>query len=174
MFMRAIAITAKIVVILASTSWFVAAEEPGPSAAPSPPAVLAQSPPGGVIEAATPVPTPAASPSPAATSALQQAAAAASPSVEPSPAVANASAMAVPAPASTFNSQLLGGKEPELDEEERAGVEVTNAWRQRSYESMVSQAGTSGSVLFRYDQSYPSIVCAILQVKTSSLSQGKL
>src|SRR5262245_17773528 len=108
--------TGVVFVILASTSAF--AEERGPSTAPSPPAVLAQSPPGGVIEAATPVPTP----SPTATPALEQAAAAASPSVEPSPAVANASAMAVPTPASTFDSQLLGGKESELNDEERAGV----------------------------------------------------
>jgi type IV secretion system protein VirB9 len=84
--------------------------------------------------------------------------------VESSPAVATATPVAIATPASTFNSSLLGGKEPELDEEERAGVQITEAWRQRSYESMVSQAGTSGSVLFRYDQSYPSIVCAILQV----------
>jgi type IV secretion system protein VirB9 len=82
--------------------------------------------------------------------------------------------VAVAAPASAFNSQLLGGKEPELNEEERAGVEITKAWRQRSYASMVSQAGTSGSVLFRYDQSYPSIVCAILQVTDIELEPGEV
>jgi type IV secretion system protein VirB9 len=82
--------------------------------------------------------------------------------------------VAVGTPASTFSSSLLGGKEPELDEEERAGVEITNAWRQRSYASMVSQAGTSASVLFRYDQSYPSIVCAILQVTDIELEPGEV
>jgi type IV secretion system protein VirB9 len=82
--------------------------------------------------------------------------------------------VAVPTPASTFSSSLLGGKEPELNDEERAGVEITNAWRQRSYESMVSQPGTSGSVLFRYDQSYPSIVCAILQVTDIELEPGEV
>jgi hypothetical protein len=131
-------------VILAST--FAVTEEPGPSVAPSPPPVLAQSPPAGVIEAATPAPTPVATPASAsAAPTVGQAPATASPSVEASPAAANASPVAAPTPASTFSSQLLGGKEPELDAQERAGVEITAAWRQRSYQSMVSQAGTSGS-----------------------------
>jgi type IV secretion system protein TrbG len=53
-------------------------------------------------------------------------------------------------------------------------VEITNAWRQRSFQSMISQPGTSGSVLFRYDQSYPSIVCAILQVTDIELEPGEV
>ena len=150
-------VTAVFFVILAST--FALAEEPGPSASPTAPPVLAQSPRAGVIEAATPAVTPALSPSP--TPAAGQAMATPSPSVEASS-------------ASTFNSQLLGGKEPELDAQERAGVEITTAWRQRSYESMVSQAGTSGSVMFRYGQSYPSIVCAILEVTDIELEPGEV
>jgi len=150
-------VTVVFFVILAST--FALAEEPGPSASPTAPPVLAQSPRAGVIEAATPAVTPALSPSP--TPAAGQAMATPSPSVEASS-------------ASTFNSQLLGGKEPELDAQERAGVEITAAWRQRSYESMVSQAGTSGSVMFRYGQSYPSIVCAILEVTDIELEPGEV
>jgi type IV secretion system protein VirB9 len=154
-------VTAVFFVILAST--FALAEEPGPSASPTAPPVLAQSPRAGVIEAATPAVTPAATPalSPSPTPAAGQAMATPSPSVEASS-------------ASTFNSQLLGGKEPELDAQERAGVEITAAWRQRSYESMVSQAGTSGSVMFRYGQSYPSIVCAILEVTDIELEPGEV
>jgi hypothetical protein len=66
-------ITGTAFVILASTSAFC--EEPGPSAAPSPPPVLAQSPPAGVIEAATPAPTPVPTPalSPSATPGVAQA-----------------------------------------------------------------------------------------------------
>lgn len=133
-------ITAGVFVILAST--FAFTQEPGPSVAPSPPPVLAQSPRAGVIEAAaTPAPTPVATPASAsAAPTVGQAPATASPSVEASPAAANASPVAAPTPASTFSSQLLGGKEPELDPQERAGVEITAAWRQRSYQSMVSQA----------------------------------
>ena len=154
-------VTAVFFVILAST--FALAEEPGPSASPTAPPVLAQSPRAGVIEAATPAVTPAATPalSPSPTPAAGQAMATPSPSVEASS-------------ASTFNSQLLGGKEPELDAQERAGVEITAAWRQRSYESMVSQAGTSGSVMFRYGQSYPSIVCAILEVTDIELEPAEV
>ena len=158
------------VVILALTSCFGVAEEPGSSAAPSSPAVLAQSPAAGVIAAATPIPSPTATPAQA------QASPTVSPSAEPSPAAASASAtpVPVPMPASTFRSDLLGGKEPELDAEERAGVEITDAWRQKSYASMASQAGTSGSVLFRYGESYPSIVCAILQVTDIELEPGEV
>jgi len=167
-------VTAVFFVILAST--FALAEEPAPSASPTAPPVLAQSPRAGVIEAATPAVTPAVTPalSPSPTPAAGQAAATPSPSVEASPGVANAAPTAAPTPASSFNSQLLGGKEPELDAQERAGVEITAAWRQRSYESMVSQAGTSGSVMFRYGQSYPSIVCAILEVTDIELEPGEV
>ena len=128
-------ITGTVFVVLASTSAFC--EEPGPSAAPSPPPVLAQSQPAGVIEAATPAPTPIPTPalSPSATPGVAQAAPTPSPSVESSPAVSSASPGAVPTPASTFSSSLLGGKEPELNDEERAGVQITDAWRQRSYQS---------------------------------------
>ena len=167
-------ITGTAFVILASTSAFC--EEPGPSAAPSPPPVLAQSPPAGVIEAATPAPTPIPTPalSLSATPGVAQASPTPSPSVESSPAVSSASPGAVPTPASTFSSSLLGGKEPELNDEERAGVQITDAWRQRSYQSMVSQPGTSGSVLFRYGESYPSVVCAILQVTDIELEPGEV
>jgi type IV secretion system protein TrbG len=81
---------------------------------------------------------------------------------------------ASPTPGSSFRSDLLGGKEPILDDEERAGVEVTDAWRERSYDSMVSRAGTNGSVMFRYGESYPSIVCAILQVTDIELEPGEV
>jgi type IV secretion system protein VirB9 len=94
------------------------------------------------------------------------------PVTEPTPSVTNGAPF--PPPASTFSPSLLGGKEPELDAEEREGVEITAAWRQKSYESMVSQAGTSDSVVFRYDQSYPSIVCAILQVTDVELEPGEV
>ena len=117
------------VIILTATSSFAAAEEPGPSVAPSPPAVLAQSPAAGVIAAATPIPTPAVAPSPTVAPTPEQASPTAIPSVDASPAAAsaNATAAAIPTPASTFRIELLGGKEPELDAEERAGVEITDA-----------------------------------------------
>ena len=39
---------------------------------------------------------------------------------------------------------------------------------------MMSQPGTSGSVIFRYNESYPSIVCAILQVTDIELQPGEV
>jgi len=163
-------VTSTVFVILEATSAFCEEPAPAPSSAP----VLAQSPPAGVIEAATPAAQSAAVPagSPSATPAVGQASPTARPAAEPSPAAA--SSTPVPASASTFSSSLLGGKEPQLDAQERAGVEITEAWRQRSYESMVSQAGTSGSVIFRYNESYPSIVCAILQVTDIELQPGEV
>ena len=177
-------ITASISVALALSSFYAVAEEPSPSVTATPPAILAQRPDGSVIGETPAATTPA--PSPSTTPAVEQATTTATPSAEPSPAVTSAAPVAAPtatpgvepasasASPSTFSSQLLGGKEPELDAQERAGVEITNAWRQRSYESMISQPGTSGSVLFRYDQSYPSIVCAILQVTDIELEPGEV
>jgi hypothetical protein len=140
-------ITASIFVALALSSFYAVAEEPSPSVTATPPAILAQRPDGGVIGETSAATTPA--PSPSTTPAVEQATPTASPSAAPvaapsaTPGAEPASASASP---STFSSQLLGGKEPELDAQERAGVEITNAWRQRSYESMISRPGTSGSV----------------------------
>lgn len=156
-------LTSMAFVILASTS--ALCEEPVPGLS------QAQSPSTGVIEAAAPAALPAVSPS--ATPAAGQASPTSSPAAEHSPTAASSTPEPA-APASTFSSSLLGGKEPQLDAQERAGVEITEAWRQRSCESMVSQAGTSGSVMFRYNQSYPSIVCAILQVTDIELQPGEV
>ena len=105
---------------------------------------------------ATPVPTasPVAQPSPGATPSVQG-------SAEPT------------APASKFDAGLLGGNNPVLTEEERAGVAVTQAWRDKSYETLVGQPGSNSSVQFRFGQSLPSIVCAILQVTDIELQPGE-
>ena len=95
-----------------------------------------------------------------------------SPSSSPS-----ASPSASPPPASgsetPFDPALLGGKNPVLNEEEQAGVNITRAWRDKSYETMVGTAGTNSSVRFRFDESLPSIVCAILQVTDIELQPGE-
>jgi type IV secretory pathway VirB9-like protein len=171
--MRTITI-AGLVWIFALSPLVSPAAEPAPSG--TPPAILSNSPATGVI-AATPAAT--RSPSPSSTPGEASSTLSPSPVVEPSPVVdqaATTSATPVPSstPGSAFGSDLLGGKEPVLDDEERAGVEITNAWRQKSYESMVSHAGTTGSVLFRYGESYPAVVCAILQVTDIELEPGEV
>jgi len=75
---------------------------------------------------------------------------------------------------SKFDSGLLGGNNPVLTEEERAGVAITQAWRDKSYASMVGQAGSNSSVKFRFGESLPSIVCAILQVTDIELEPGEM
>lgn len=81
-------VTGAVFVILASTSAFC--EEPAPETRPVP--VLAQSPPAGVIEAATPAATLVAMPaaSPSATPVGGQALPTARPAAEPSPAAVSA------------------------------------------------------------------------------------
>jgi P-type conjugative transfer protein TrbG len=91
----------------------------------------------------------------------------------PSAAPAGTPVFNAPSAASSFTSRLLGGTAPVLSEEERAGVAVTNAWRDKSFSTMTSEAGVSGSVQFRYGESYPSIVCAILQVTDIELQPGE-
>ena len=76
-------------------------------------------------------------------------------------------------PSSSFDPSLLGGRNPVLSDEERAGVAITDAWRDKSIATMTSQAGVNGSVQFRYGESYPSIVCAILQVTDIELQPGE-
>jgi len=74
---------------------------------------------------------------------------------------------------SKFDSGLLGGSNPVLTEQERAGVAITQAWRDKSYATMVGQAGSNSSVKFRFGESLPSIVCAILQVTDIELQPGE-
>lgn len=107
------------------------------------------------------------------------ASASASPSVSPSASPPPASGSETPATSggstnsSTFDPTLLGGRNPVLNDEEQAGVNITRAWRDKSYETMVGTAGTNSSVKFRFDQSLPSIVCAILQVTDVELQPGE-
>jgi P-type conjugative transfer protein TrbG len=78
-----------------------------------------------------------------------------------------------PPSTSKFDAGLLGGNNPVLTEEERAGVAITQAWRDKSFATMVGQAGTNSSVKFRFGESLPTIVCAILQVTDIELEPGE-
>jgi type IV secretion system protein TrbG len=78
-----------------------------------------------------------------------------------------------PSPASNFDPTLLGGKPPVLTEQEKAGVAITNAWRDKSLETLVGQPGENSSVKFRFGESLPTIVCAILQVTDIELEPGE-
>lgn len=79
-----------------------------------------------------------------------------------------------PAEASKFDPSLLGGTNPVLTEQERAGVNITQAWRDRSFQTLVSQPGANSSVEFRFGESLPTIVCAILQVTDIELQAGEV
>jgi type IV secretion system protein TrbG len=74
---------------------------------------------------------------------------------------------------SKFDPALLGGTNPVLTNEERAGVEITQAWRDKSYASMAGRAGSNSSPEFRFGESLPTIVCAILQVTDIELQPGE-
>ena len=75
-------------------------------------------------------------------------------------------------PPSKFDCELLGGINPVLTDQERAGVDITQAWRDKSLETMVGHAGVNASVQFRFGESLPTIVCAILQVTDIELQTG--
>lgn len=75
-------------------------------------------------------------------------------------------------PESKFDSNL-GGTNPELNEQEKKGVAVTEKWKDKSLDSLVSQPGVNSSVEFRFGESYPTIVCAVLQVTDIELQKGE-
>lgn len=76
-------------------------------------------------------------------------------------------------PPSKFSGELLGGHDPVLTQQERTGVEITRAWRDKSYETLVGSPGYVSTVKFKFDESLPSIVCAILQVTDIELQAGE-
>jgi len=80
---------------------------------------------------------------------------------------------ATPAASSKFDPSLLGGSKPVLTQQEQAGVDVTESWKDKSMETLVSKPGVSSSTQFRFGESYPSIVCAILQVTDIELQPGE-
>jgi P-type conjugative transfer protein TrbG len=94
----------------------------------------------------------------------------ASPTPTPSPVAGQPTTQA----ASKFDPGLLGGNNPVLTDQEKAGVAITQAWRDKSYETMVGQPGANSSVQFRFGESLPSIVCAILQVTDIELQPGEV
>jgi type IV secretion system protein TrbG len=77
-----------------------------------------------------------------------------------------------PAP-SGFDPGLLGGANPALTDQEKAGVAITQAWRDKSLRTLVGEPGQNSSVQFRFGESLPSIVCAILQVTDIQLETGE-
>jgi P-type conjugative transfer protein TrbG len=79
-----------------------------------------------------------------------------------------------PTESSKFDSSLLGGTNPVLTEQERAGINITQAWKDKSFETLVSQPGANSSVEFRFGESLPTIVCAILQVTDIELQAGEV
>jgi P-type conjugative transfer protein TrbG len=77
-----------------------------------------------------------------------------------------------PSPASKFDSDLLGGTNPVLNEQEKAGVEITRAWKDKS--TVASEPGVSSSVQFKFGESYPTVVAAVLQVTDIELQEGEI
>ena len=79
-----------------------------------------------------------------------------------------------PPTSSKFDSGLLGGTNPTLNQQEQAGVAVTEAWKDKSYQTLVSKPGANASVEFQFGESLPSIVCAVLQVTDIELQAGEV
>jgi P-type conjugative transfer protein TrbG len=79
-----------------------------------------------------------------------------------------------PPPSSKFDQSLLGGTDPVLSDQEKAGVAITQAWRDKSLQTLVGQPGENASVQFRFGESLPTIVCAVLNVTDIELQPGEL
>jgi type IV secretion system protein VirB9 len=77
-------------------------------------------------------------------------------------------------PSSKFDPSLLGGSKPVLTDQEKLGVNVTESWRDKSLETVVSKPGVSPSTEFRFGESYPSVVCSILQLTDIELQPGEV
>jgi type IV secretion system protein TrbG len=67
----------------------------------------------------------------------------------------------------------LGGKDPALNYQEAAGVQITAAWQAKSAQAMVAQPGPDGSVQFKYGQCLPQVVCGLLQFTDIELQPGE-
>jgi hypothetical protein len=91
-----------------------------------------------------------------------------SPSPTPSPVAGQPTTQA----ASKFDPGLLGGNNPVLTDQEKAGVAITQAWRDKSYETMVGPAliaqSSSGSVNL-----CPRLSVRSCKSPTSSSNQAK-
>src|SRR5260370_42013325 len=87
-----------------------------------------------------------------------------------------ASSLFSQAPPSTskFDQSLLGGTDPVLSDQEKAGVAITQAWRDKSLETLVGHPGENASVQFRFGESLPTIVCAVLNVTDIELQSGEI
>jgi P-type conjugative transfer protein TrbG len=84
---------------------------------------------------------------------------------------------ASPAPAPVFvepTALYLGGQNPTLNPQEKAGVEITKTWEDKSLGAMVQQPGPDGACQFRYGESFPQIVCAALNVTDIELQPGEV
>jgi type IV secretion system protein TrbG len=73
-----------------------------------------------------------------------------------------------------FDSSLLGGTDPVLSDQEKAGVAITQAWRDKSLQTLVGQPGENASVQFRFGESLPTIVAAVLNVTDIELQPGEI
>jgi P-type conjugative transfer protein TrbG len=79
-----------------------------------------------------------------------------------------------PPSSSKFDQSLLGGTNPDLTDQEKAGVAITQAWRDKSLQTLVGQPGENASVQFRFGESLPTIVCAVLNVTDIELQSGEI
>ena len=95
------------------------------------------------------------------------------PRPEPSPAAVQKTSTTVAPNFSEPPPALMGGTEPTLSVQESAGVSLTQQWADKSLAAMSPQPGPDGSVQFRYGESLPTIVCALLTVTDLELQPGE-
>jgi type IV secretory pathway VirB9-like protein len=88
---------------------------------------------------------------------------------QPSP-----SPSASPSPSPTEEAMPnLGGTDPELNDQETAGVQITRVWQAKSAQAMVPEPGPDGSVRFKYGQCMPQVVCGLFQQTDFEFEPGE-
>src|SRR5690348_12909332 len=82
-----------------------------------------------------------------------------------------------PAPAAAEQAEAappnLGGKDPVLNEQEAAGVQITAQWLAKSSRVMSPTPGPDGSAQFPFGECLPQVVCAPLHMTDIELQAGE-
>lgn len=68
----------------------------------------------------------------------------------------------------------IGGKIPELSEQEKAGLKISEQAQNQGADGIKPIKGGDGSVNFLFGASQPTIVCAVLQVCDAELQAGEV
>jgi P-type conjugative transfer protein TrbG len=77
------------------------------------------------------------------------------------------------APPENLDDKYFSAKDPDLTDQEKAGLAIGKDWKAVNGKGLKPTAGPDGSVSFLFGASQPSIVCAVMQVCDIELQAGE-